>query len=172
MPIIIKSTYSKKLGLPGYSSHSYSLTVETELTDISQLDRQSAQLYATLQASVDRELQETGFCPDGNGSSAPRTTNSRATDHPRSNGHTSQTNGDQWACSDKQRDLIKKIVDEHKLDKQEVEGLAKDMFNAPVKSLNKLQASGIIEELLEKYGPKNSTGNGNGGRSFQRGGRR
>ncbi len=45
MPIIIKSTYSKKIGLPGYSSHGYSLTVETELSDISQLDRQSAQLW-------------------------------------------------------------------------------------------------------------------------------
>jgi len=46
MPIIIKSSYTKKLGLPGCSSHSYSLTVETELSDISQLDRQSAQLTA------------------------------------------------------------------------------------------------------------------------------
>jgi hypothetical protein len=149
MPIIIKSSYTKKLGLPGYSSHSYSLTVETELNDISQLDRQSAQLYATLQSSVDRELQETGFCPEGNGSATHRTTN----------GHPS---GEVWACSEKQRDLILKIVDEHKLDKQEIESLAKDRFNLPVKSLNKLQASGMIEGLLAKYQPK---GNGNGGRS-------
>jgi hypothetical protein len=73
----------------------------------------------------------------------------------------------QWACSDKQRDLILKIVDEHKLDKQEVEGLAKDMFQTPVKALNKMQASGLIEELLEKYGPKKT--NGDGQRSYQRG---
>jgi hypothetical protein len=104
-----------------------------------------------------------GFIPEpiGNG---PGTTT------PRSNGHAGQTNGEAWGCSDKQRDLILKIVEEHKLDKQEVEGLAKDMFNAPVKALNKMQASGLIEELLEKFGPKQT--NGGGQRPFQRGGRR
>jgi hypothetical protein len=167
MPIIIKSSYTKKLGLPGYSSHSYSLTVETELSDISQLDRQSAQLYSTLQSSVDRELQETGFCPEGNGSPAPSTP-------PRStNGHASQSNGDQWACSDKQRDLILKIVDEHRLPKQEVEDLAKQMFEKPVKTLNRLECSSLIDELLTTYGPKKASGgNGNGRRQYQRGGSR
>jgi len=158
--IIIEANYSKKLGLPCYSSHSYSITIRSEVADLSQVERESAKLYAILQGSVDREMENPGFVPDGNRqpSSVPRTTN----------GHS--TNGEAWACSDKQRDLILKIVDEHKLDKQEVETLAKEMFNTPVKVLNKMQASGLIEELLEKYAPKKS--NGNGGRSYQRGARR
>jgi len=159
MAIVTEANYSKKLGLPAYSSHSYSVTIRSEVADLSQIERESVKLYAILQGSVDREIQEVGFIPDGNGhgSSAPRTPNGHA-------------NGDQWACSDKQRDLILKIVDEHKLDKQEIEGLAKDMFQKPVKALNKLEASGLIEELLEKFGPKK--GNGNGSRSYQRGGAR
>jgi hypothetical protein len=158
MAIVIEANYSKKLGLPAYSSHSYSVTIRSEVADLSQVERESAKLYAILQGSVDREMMEPGFVPDpsGQGSAASRTTNGHA-------------NGDQWACSDKQRDLILKIVDEHKLDKQEIESLAKDRFNLPVKSLNKLQASGLIEELLAKYQPK---GSGNGGRSYQRGGAR
>ena len=86
---------------------------------------------------------------------------------PRTNGHATHANGEEWACSDKQRDLILKIVDEHKLGRQEVEGLAKDIFQKPVKTLNKLEASGLIEELLEKFGPKKT--NGKGSRTYQRG---
>jgi hypothetical protein len=58
---------------------------------------------------------------------------------------------------DKQRDLILKIVAENKLDKKEIENLAKERFNLGVKALNKLQASGLIDELLEKYGDKKSS---------------
>ena len=159
MAVVIEANYSKKLGLPAYSSHSYSVSIRSEVADLSQVERESAKLYAILQGSVDREMQEPGFVPDGNGPT------------PRTNGHTTQPNGDQWSCSDKQRDLILKIVDEHKLDKQEVEGLAKDMFHKPVKTLNKLEASGLIEELLNKYGPKQTNG-GNGRRQYQRGGAR
>ena len=104
-------------------------------------------------------MQETGFCPEGNGSPAART-----------NGPANQPHGDEWACSDKQKGLILKIVDENRLDKNAVEALAKEMFQTPVKVLNKLQASGLIEELLERYAPKKPSGNG--GRSYQRGARR
>ena len=161
--VIIEANYSKKLGLPAYSSHSYSVTIRSEVADLSQVERESAKLYAILQGAVDREIQEVGFCPDGNGhgSPTPRTTN----------GHASQTNGDQWACSDKQRELILKIVDEHRLDKNEVEALAKEMFNTPVKALNKMDASSLIAELISKYGPTKSNGS-NGRRQYQRGGAR
>ena len=49
-------------------------------------------------------------------------------------------------------DLIRKITDEHKLDKAKVEQLAQDRFGKGVKALNKLEASGLIEELLEQTG--------------------
>jgi len=31
---IIEANYSKKLGLPGYSSHQYSLTLRAEISDL------------------------------------------------------------------------------------------------------------------------------------------
>ena len=34
MAITLEANYSKKLGLPGYSSHQYSVTVRTELSDL------------------------------------------------------------------------------------------------------------------------------------------
>lgn len=157
MAVVIEANYSKKLGLPAYSSHSYSVTIRSEVADLSQIDRESAKLYAILQGSVDREIQEVGFVPEsnGHGSTAPRSTQGPG-----------PSQSDHWSCSDKQRELILKIVEEHRLDKQEVEDLSKQLFQKPVKTLNKLEASGLIEELLEKYGPKNARGNG---RSYQRG---
>ena len=60
----LSANYSKKLGLPAYSSHSFSASVEIELTDLWQVETESAKLYALLQQSVDREIQQVGFVPD------------------------------------------------------------------------------------------------------------
>jgi hypothetical protein len=157
--VIVEANYSKKIGLPAYSSHAFSVTIRTEVADLGQVEAESCRLYGLLQESVDRNIVEVGFTPDGNGSPAPRT-----------NGPASQSNGDQWACSERQKELILRVVEENKLDKQEVEALAKDMFNTPVKTLNKLQASGLIEELLAKYATKKT--NGANRRQYQRGGAR
>ncbi len=146
MPVILEANYSKKLGLPAYSSHQYMITLRTELSDLSQVEAESSRLYALLQSSVDRELQKPGFVPEapkGNG-----------------NGHGQHQSGDNggWNCSEKQQNLIQKIVTENHLDKNEVEALAQERFGKGVKALNKLEASGLIEELLEKTGQ--SKGNG------------
>lgn len=74
MAIQLKANYSKKLGLPGYSSHQYSVTLRLEVGDIKQVEAESARLYALLQGCVDRDIQETGFLPaqgssNGNGAS-------------------------------------------------------------------------------------------------------
>ena len=146
MAIILEANYSKKLGLPGYSSHQYAVTVRTELADLNQVDQESQRLYELLQSSVDREIQQTGYLPqaghngaNGNGTSRPS--------HPATNG-----DADAWHCSDKQRELVLKIVEEHQLDKKVVEQLAQDRFSKPVKQLNKLEASGLIDELLAQHG--------------------
>jgi hypothetical protein len=34
MVITLEANYAKKLGLPNFSSHQYSVTIRTELTDI------------------------------------------------------------------------------------------------------------------------------------------
>jgi len=145
--LIIEANYSKKLGLPGYSSHQYSLTLRAEIADVSQVSAKSQELHRLMQTCVDREIQQTGFLPNGNGNQ-----NGQPNGNGHANGHGVGSGADTWACSDKQRDLIRKITDENKLDKTKVEQLAQDRFGKGVKQLNKLEASGLIEELLEQTG--------------------
>lgn len=154
--LIIEANYSKKLGLPNYSSHQYSITVRAEVSDVSQVSQKSQELHALMQSCVDREIQQTGFLPSANG-------NGNTNGHSKSNGH-SNGNGhhrqvrpaeDPWKCSVKQKELILKITDENRLDKNTVEQLAMDRFGKGVTQLNKLEASGLIEELIEKYPSKN-----------------
>ena len=141
--LIIEANYSKKLGLPGYSSHQYSLTLRAEVSDVSQVSAKSQELHHLMQSCVDRELQETGFLPNesktnGNGHSG--------------NQRQPRPTEDAWKCSPAQKELILKITEEHKLDKNRVDQLAQDRFGKGVKLLNKLEASGLIEELLEQTG--------------------
>jgi hypothetical protein len=46
--LIIEANYSKKIGLPGYSSHQYSLTLRSEISDINQVPQESQRLYALI----------------------------------------------------------------------------------------------------------------------------
>ena len=156
--ITLECNYSKKLGLPGYSSHQFSITLRTEIADLTQVQAESARLYKLLQEGVDTSIKETGYLPtNGNGQRG-------------GNGNVQpQADNGAWNCSGKQKDLILKIVDDHKLDKAKVETLAQDRFGKTVKALNKLEASGLIEELLEQTGQ--SKGNGRR-RWFQRAGAR
>ena len=147
--ITLECNYSKKLGLPGYSSHQFSITLRTEISDLTQVQAESARLYKLLQEGVDTSIKETGYLPTNGNGNGQRGGNG--------NGQSQPENGD-WNCSGKQKDLILKIVDEHKLEKAKVEGLAQDRFGKTVKALNKLEASGLIEELLEMTGQ--SKGNG------------
>ncbi len=156
MAINLSANYAKKLGLPGYSSHSFSASVETELTDVGQIQGEITRLYSLLQDSVDREIQHVGFVPDevyGMENSATPNKNS-------------QPNGaakpDAWKCSDKQKELILKLVAEHNLDRHEVDQLAQERFGHGVRQLNKLEASGLIEELLESTAGSRRPTNGNG----------
>lgn len=152
--ITLECNYSKKLGLPGYSSHQFSITFRTEIADLTQVQAESARLYKLLQEGVDTSIKETGYLPASNG-------NGRGNGQGQGNGSNgnSQT-GDNgiWSCSPKQQSLIQKIVTEHNLAKNEVETLAQDRFGKGVKSLNKLEASGLIEELLEKTGQSKGQG--------------
>jgi hypothetical protein len=144
MAIHFEANYSKKLGLPNYSSHQYSVTIKTEVSDPNQVAAESTRLYDLLQSCVDREIQKTGFLPEAKSTV------------PQSNGNGRNEN---WGCSPKQRDLILKIVQEQRLDKNDVERLSQDRFGKAVRALNKLEASGLIEELM----PRRSVANGRAG---------
>ena len=147
--IRLSAAYSKKVGLPGYSSHSFSVSIETELQNLDNVRQESARLYDSLQEAVDQQIQKTGFVPpDGYGMEVD--------------------NNGAWNCSQKQRELIEKIQKENGLDQNALDQLAAEMFGAKVQALNKLQASGLIDELLDRYGKRtqrNQYGRRFGGRS-------
>ena len=160
MAVILNLTYSKKLGLPNFSSHQCSVSIQSEIPDLTQVTGEVKRLYLLTQDAVDREIQEVGFLPDG-------TTYGM---NPPANGREADTGT--WACSPKQRELVEKIVRENDLDKHDIESLAQDRFGVGVRQLNRLQASGLIDELLERHGGQRRNGSGNGQRGrFQREGR-
>jgi hypothetical protein len=157
MALKLIANYSKRLGLPGYSSHQFSVCVETEISSIDDVAGESSRLYQTLQQSVDEEIQHTGFVPDhGYGISEQGARNGHPNGHnapTNGNGHSNgSTNGDAWACSEKQQELIIKLVDEHQLDKGQVDDTSREMFGVGVRELNKLQASGLIDRILDEHG--------------------
>lgn len=167
MPIIIEANYAKKVGLPSFSSHQFAVTLRTELTDLSQLEKVIAELYARLQQAVDSQIVNVGYVPGAAENTAPG--NSAPTPPPaqpsRNNSPAPGNSADEpWRCSDKQRDLILRLVQEHSLEKSAVDDLARQRFGVGVKQLNKLQASGLIDELIETHGSAGNTrGRGNGG---------
>lgn len=167
MPIIIEANYAKKVGLPSFSSHQFAVTLRTELTDLSQLEKVNAELYARLQQAVDSQIVNVGYVPGAaenttSGKSSPTPAPARAS---QANSPAPGNSTDEpWRCSDKQRDLILRLVEEHSLEKSSVDDLARQRFGKGVKQLNKLEASALIDELIETHGSSgNARGRGNGG---------
>ena len=162
MAIKLQIAYQKRLGLPGYSSHCFGVTVETEVSDLGDIERTNSQLYELLQRSVDQELQRSpGYVPEVEAANTPANGNGSVGS---GNQESHESNGtDSWSCSPKQREFIADIVRENKLAWRDIETLAKERFNRPLKTLNKMEASGLIDELLARYGNANGGGrNGNG----------
>ena len=156
MAIKLSANYSKKLGLPQYSSHSFSASVEIELSDINQVEAEVQRLYQLLQHSVDQEIQHPGYVPtannNGNGHAAPQT-NRRSYPVNGNNRSAPPPVTDRWNCTDGQRGFILRIVNENaSITKQVAEDLSQQLFGIGVKQLNKMQASQLIEDLLVKAG--------------------
>ncbi|MEQ1839843.1 MAG: hypothetical protein ABL994_05500 [Verrucomicrobiales bacterium] len=167
MALIVTTDYSKKLGLPGFSSHQFSVSIQTELTDLDRVPGEVARLYQLLQQSVDREIQQTGFVPaDGYGETQrylPATNGNGNNGHHSSNGHNGHSNGNtsnprrgtdpvngngSWQCSDKQRRLLTDLSRELQLSEDDLDERAQRLFQRPARQLNKLSASGLITDLL------------------------
>ena len=167
MALKLIANYSKRLGLPGFSSHQFSVSVETEIINVEDVASESIHLYETLQRSVDEQIQQTGFVPDadygsnGNGH--------QPVNRIKSNGIKANGNGDGWHCSDKQRGLILKLIADHDLE-EVAEEMSQEMFNSSVKDLNKLQASGLIQRILEEYASKKPSKGKNGNGRYVNGG--
>jgi hypothetical protein len=154
------ANYSKRLGLPGYSSHQFSISVEAELNNADDVAQEASRLYATLQESVDSEIQSTGFVPgEGYGEQKAE----KRAEWPRLQRNTTpnDTNGTSpvWRCSEKQKALIGKLTADHHLERRDIESLSFEMFGtSELHTLNKLQASGLIDRLIEDHGGKTRRG--------------
>src|SRR6266480_16249 len=111
MAVKLIANYAKRLGLPGYSSHQFSVSIETELQNLDSVRDESARLYDSLQTVVDQQIQKTGFVPPDN------------------YGKEEDKNGS-WKCSQKQRELIEKIAKENNLDQNAFDRVANEMFGA------------------------------------------
>ena len=166
MAVKLIANYAKRLGLPGYSSHQFSVSVETELHDVENIAAESEKLYGVLQQSVDHQIQHTGFVPPhGYGM-----TGGNGDDRGHTNGDRNQNGNGREAAgiSEKQLDLINRIVNENNISKTVVENLAIEMFQNGVRSLNRMQASGLIDELFERY-PRKQRETATGARNSPRG---
>ena len=183
MALILTSDYSKKLGLPGFSSHQFSVSIQTELTDLERVPAEVARLYQLLQQAVDREIQQTGFVPaDGYGETQralPTNSNGhngRSDGRSNGNGHspaprrgTAPVDGNgSWQCSDKQRRLLADLSRELRLSEEDLDERARRLFQRPARQLNKLSASGLITDLLEEAEALRQSGSGNGSNGSQR----
>ena len=167
MAIKLSANYSKKLGLPQYSSHSFSASVEVELTDITQAEAEIQKLYQLLQHSVDQEIQNPGYIPEGtgpNGSNGHHNQPQNGRTYPICGNRRPYTNGDNgqrphakpqgevWNCTPGQKGFIQRIVNENQMQMQDAEDLSQQLYSIGVKELDKMQASQVIEELLSKAG--------------------
>ncbi len=167
MALKLVATYSKRLGLPGFSSHQFSVSVETEIINVEDVAAESTHLYETLQRSVDEQIQQTGFVPDtdyGSNGNGPQPVNRIKTNGIKPNG-----NGEGWHCSDKQRGLILKLIADHDLE-EVAEEMSQEMFGVSPKDLNKLQASGLIQRILEEHASKKPSKGKNGNGRYVNGG--
>ena len=154
MAVKIIANYSKRLGLPGYSSHQFSVSVERELTSTDNVSTEASTLYQTLQRAVDQEMQKTGFVPDTEYGSADQTAKARTFKQTTAIAH-EQIEEKPWKASDKQRDLVFKIVDNSGIEIEVVEAISDEMFgHGDLAELNKIQMSGLIDELLSRYGKR------------------
>jgi len=65
MAILLKFNYGKKLGLPGYSSHNFGVSMKAEVNDPKAIPEEAERVYSILQESVDTQIAHPGFVPWG-----------------------------------------------------------------------------------------------------------
>ena len=149
MAIKLIANYSKRLGLPGYSSHQFEVSIKTEISNTSELLLETERLYGSLQAAVDAQIQQVGLVPDEHYGIQPAQTpvpgafgsqtisiSSVRQTPPVGASENSIEPTPAWKCSEKQKALI----------------------NKSVAMLNRMEASGLIDELMNHSGssPKRS----------------
>ena len=161
--IQIEASYSKKLGLPNFSSHSFMVTVRAEVSSLRRLETESTRLYRLLQSSVDKQVQQVGFLPDATSygmlnDAQPPVNGAAVSPAPAPAGAHGA-----WRCSDKQRKLIETTAKRMQLSADDLDGVSQHLCHLPARQLDKRQASQLIGELFAMDGPPLPAGNGRNG---------
>ena len=67
-------------------------------------------------------------------------------------------NTEKWNCTVRQRDLILNVLERNNLDPQTANELGVELHGKKMDRLTKLQVSGVITELLNRFGRKKNKG--------------
>ena len=153
MAILLEFNYGKKLGLPGYSSHNFGVSMKAEVNDPEAIPEEAAKAYSILQESVDSQIANPGFVPSGNGKAI----------QVQPNGNNAKTNPDDWNCTVRQKSLLMTILERNNLDPKVVEDLSQEIHGRSMSDLGKMQVSAVIGEVLDRWGRHPKTTNGRAG---------
>ena len=156
MAILLEIHYDKRLGLPGYSSHDFGVSLKTEVTDLDQIRQESERAYQILQKSVDSQIIHRGYVPDQVNNSG--VTNQEEKDNTSEGIGKNDNNTEKWNCTVRQRDLILNVLERNNLDPQTPNELGMELHGKKMDRLTKLQVSGVITELLNRFGRKKNKG--------------
>ncbi len=152
MAILLQFDYNKKLGLPGFSSHSFGISMKAEVANLDDVQGEVEKAYSLLQSAVDSQIVNPGFVPSGNGKAIQVQPNGN------------ETGPNSWNCSIRQRSLIVSVLERNGLELDAVDDLAEELHGKPMADLQRLEVSGVITEVLNRWGRKKSTANGRSGR--------
>lgn len=162
MAIKLIANYSKRLGLPGYSSHQFEVSIETEIGNTSELDFAAERIYSSLQSAVDAQIRQVGFVPDASYGSGSISGRLRFLPYVGSAGFLCAVPG-KTSCSpppiirhgivqEKQKQVILSLARKNGMADSALHDLAVLCFGRAVSQLNKLEASTLIKELMESFG--------------------
>ena len=162
MAVILDINYSKKLGLPNYSSHSLGIGLRAEVANLDEVRGEVEKAYSLLQSAVDSQIVHKGYVSNEdkgeNGTDQVQKTQVKV------NG--GSTDPDSWNCTVRQRGLLMSILERNDLDPEVVDDLSQELHGRPMSDLGKAQVSEVIGQVLDRWGrhPK-TNGRTAGGRS-------
>ena len=148
MAVLLDITYSKKLGLPNYSSHSLGIGLKAEVANLDEVRGEVEKAYSLLQQSVDSQIVHSGFVSNEdkgeNGTDQVQKTQVKV------NG--GSTDPDKWNCTVRQRGLLMNILERNDLDPEAVDDLSQELHGRPMSDLGKAQVSEVIGQVLDRWG--------------------
>ena len=144
MAILLEFNYGKKLGLPGYSSHNFGVSMKAEVNDPESIPEEAERVYSLLQQSVDSQIANPGLVSFENESPSQA--------QPTANG--TKADPDKWNCTIRQRALIVGVLERNGLELDAADDLANELHGKPMSELNRPETSGVITVVLDRWGRK------------------